>query len=437
MRFAKRRSTRTLITFVAALGLLLAACGDGATDPADDAPDAGADEPAGEPDEEPEEEEPEASGNGTDGEELVVGVLLGLTGLAPETGEAARVAIEVAAEEINDAGGIDGRPVRLVISDTESDPTTATLELSRLLDSQGVEVVVGPMFSQESLAVMPVLNEREVFNIHQTGAVELTPEVGQFSFGNLMNAGAVARKMASYTIEEFNPERVAIVHDPGAQALSAVEVYEDEFEAAGVEVTASVEHDYGVTDMTPTMLQVTRGDPEVIVMFESNGGDLGNLLIARQELGRTGIPVVANNAAGAVQGVALEVAGGDETIFEGVTGVTASSFATCDESAGGAPLEFKETVAEYVGEEPRFALAHASLFYDALYMIKAAIEGTDGSTDAPTLRDWMYDNIQTFEGVYSGLSASPDSHFLVGIDGLEIIHPLPILEGGMTLSVDC
>src|SRR5262245_66457363 len=57
----------------------------------------------------------------------------------------------------------------------------------------------------------------------------------------------------------------------------------------------------------------------------------------------------------------------------------------------------------------------ASLYYDAVYLIKAAVEGSGGKTDGPTLVDWIETKSKSFRGVTMGSDASKTNHFLVGL----------------------
>lgn len=385
------------------------------------------------------------AGPGTDADadgpqgDIVIGALLGLTGIAPIIGEAARVATQLAVDEINADGGIDGRNIDLVIADTESDPTTASLEFERLLNNAGAQMIIGPMFSQESFAVLPEISNAQLFNIHMTATSEITPDFAPYSFGALMNAEAQANKMSDYALETYDPKSVAILHDPGAQAIAGAEVIEARMKAAGVSKITSVEHAYGATDMTPFVLQATRDNPDLILLYTSTGGDLGNILMARSSLKLMDIPIVGANVIASQATAALDVVGGDESLFEGTVGTTGVAFATCEDVASGSAIDFNNAVAEEIGKDnaAKLGLAYASLYYDAVYIMKAAVEGSGGATDGDTLVKWMYDNLGSFEGVYSGLSVSPENHFMVNADAIEMVTPFPMLEGGLQKKVNC
>ncbi|MCK9278179.1 MAG: ABC transporter substrate-binding protein [Methanoculleus sp.] len=96
-------------------------------------------------------------------QENVIGVLLPLSGDIAESGEASRVALEVAAGDINDyyaSIGSDYR-VRLHIEDTKADPTVA-LEMLKKLDAQGIKMVIGPGSSAELDAIRTYADEHGI-----------------------------------------------------------------------------------------------------------------------------------------------------------------------------------------------------------------------------------------------------------------------------------
>ena len=85
----------------------------------------------------------------------------------------------------------------------------------------------------------------------------------------------------------------------------------------------------------------------------------------------------------------------------------------------------------------RLPLNYVSLWYDAPYILKWAVEGTGGKTDGPAVAAFIEENASKFSGVNSGLAASKQNHFLIGPDALAIVHPEIQGEGGIQQRVDC
>src|SRR5262249_3888397 len=105
---------------------------------------------------------------------ILVGYLPAVTGPSSSTGIGITRGTELAVEEINKAGGIDGRQIELITRDTPSDPTKAVNGAAELTRGSKVNVVFGPLNSGESLAVVPLLARTKTLQIHPCWVDSLT-----------------------------------------------------------------------------------------------------------------------------------------------------------------------------------------------------------------------------------------------------------------------
>jgi len=87
-------------------------------------------------------------------EPIRMGYLPALTGPSSSTGIGINRGVQLAVEEINAAGGIDGRPIELITRDTQSDPTKAVNGAAELSKGEKVSVVLGPVNSGDVLPKM-------------------------------------------------------------------------------------------------------------------------------------------------------------------------------------------------------------------------------------------------------------------------------------------
>src|SRR5256884_4942331 len=90
-----------------------------------------------------------------------IGVLQPLTGAAAAGGKTALVGTQLAADRINKSGGINGRPVELVIADYESKPDVGRRKAEKLVVQDKVDVGEGGYLSNVCLACQPVLEEQQ------------------------------------------------------------------------------------------------------------------------------------------------------------------------------------------------------------------------------------------------------------------------------------
>ncbi|MGE3619972.1 MAG: ABC transporter substrate-binding protein [Acidimicrobiia bacterium] len=150
-----RKHPRTAaLVGILVVALLAAACGDdddgGATDDTTEAPGGG-------------------SGSEASGEPIVVGAIMELSGPGAALGQPEANALELFFDQLNEDGGIDGRPVELRVEDTESQPDRA-VELARELIDGGAVALLGPSLAAECNAVRPVAVEEEVVHYCLSGA---------------------------------------------------------------------------------------------------------------------------------------------------------------------------------------------------------------------------------------------------------------------------
>ena len=157
MRAYLRRTTALLLLVTLAFGLF-AACGDDDEQQqqqqavAQQQQQADQQETRAAPAQQQDQQEQPAAPAVAD-EPLKIGFLADFSGPLAEFGPAIQTGVELAIKHLNEAGGVLGHPVELVVGDTGLDPTQATEEARRLIEVEGVSAIVGPLASSITLAV--------------------------------------------------------------------------------------------------------------------------------------------------------------------------------------------------------------------------------------------------------------------------------------------
>ena len=95
-------------------------------------------------------------------EPVKIGAVLSLTGFASFMGEPEKNTFEMLEKEVNKSGGINGRPLRVIVYDDKSDSTEAVLVVKRLVDKDKVVAILGPSISPTTLAALPTIEEKKV-----------------------------------------------------------------------------------------------------------------------------------------------------------------------------------------------------------------------------------------------------------------------------------
>jgi len=367
---------------------------------------------------------------------IKIGEFFDLTGGGASAAEAGQFGSDIAIKEINDGGGINGRKIETVVADTQTDATIGVGEMKRLVLQEKVDMVIGPVISQVVLAAAPVVNDAKTVQIGATGSEQINPQVVPYYFSMLINAESQAKVMIRQASEVLKAKSGAILSDSGAQAKSFVESMKKEMDGKGMKVTAVQEYQYRATDMTPQLLALKRGSPDTLFLFSSSGEDVGNALKSLAELGWK-VKVTGNYTVGAFAPAALKIAGKDG--FKDVTGTNYAAFTYCTDADK--PKAFLAFVDKAKALKPdvaaRLSMPFASLFYDGVHLMKAAIEGTGGKTDGPSVAAWIEQNAGKFAGVNQGLTGSKSTHFLVGEQALTAVYPDRLAEGGIQQRFAC
>ena len=145
-------------------------------------------------------------------EPIRIGFLGGTSGRVADLGIAGRDAAQLAVEICNQAGGVAGRKVQLIIKNDEQLPEVAERGVRELI-AEGVVAIVGPMTSAMGMAVVPIVNEARILLISPTATTEELSGRDDFLFRVTSTTGVFASRNALYQIKAKRMQRVAAVYD--------------------------------------------------------------------------------------------------------------------------------------------------------------------------------------------------------------------------------
>ena len=152
-------------------------------------------------------------------EPISIGFLGGTSGRVADLGIAGRDGVQLAVDLCNQAGGISGRKVQLVIKNDEQTPEVAKRAVRELID-EGVIAIVGPMTSSMGVAVVPVVNEGRVLLISPTVTTEELSGRDDYFFRVSSTTSVFASRNARYQIKMKRMQRVAAVYDLGNKSFT-------------------------------------------------------------------------------------------------------------------------------------------------------------------------------------------------------------------------
>jgi branched-chain amino acid transport system substrate-binding protein len=286
------RSRGTGIAMALALGLVASACGGGGVEGDSAAPESeveaeGADETDGDTTDTTDGEDTDGEGAAAEGDPIKVGMATTLSGSIALFGEANRNAAQLAVDELNENGGVLGRPVELIVRDDQAAPEEGVSIARDLIIDEGVEAMLGPVSSGVALAITEVSAERQVpFIVHTSNTEALTTSAFQpYLVSVVPNTGMEARAQAVDLADEGYTRWATIApnYEFGqAQVGTFVETIQSE--NPDVEIIDQQWPELGESDYQPFITAILGREPEAVysplfagdlVTFSQQAANLG------------------------------------------------------------------------------------------------------------------------------------------------------------------
>src|SRR6202048_4795390 len=238
-------------------------------------------------------------------EPIPIGYLPALTGPSSSTGVGINRGIQLAVQEINAAGGIDGRQIELITRDTQSDPTKAVNGAAELTHGQKVSVVFGPVNSGESLAVVPLLARANTPQVHPCWVDTLTdPKKYPMCFRNAPTNQQIGAAANRYVVDVLKRKKVAVVSDTTGYGTASVNAYVPMLKSVGAEVVYQGNVDAANPDLKAELLRMQSAGADAIMPWSVNPGFLSRIINTRGQM-QWAVPIVGQTTLGSGQTRAL------------------------------------------------------------------------------------------------------------------------------------
>jgi branched-chain amino acid transport system substrate-binding protein len=238
-------------------------------------------------------------------EPIMIGYLPALTGPSSSTGIGINRGTQLAVQEINAAGGIDGRQIELIVRDTQSEPTKAVNGAAELIHAHKVSVVLGPVNSGESLAVVPLLARANTPQIHPCWVDSLTdPKKYPMCFRNASTNQQIGAAANRYVVDVLKRKKVAVISDTTGYGTASVNAYVPMLKAKNAEIVYQGNIDAANPDLTAEILRMRSAGAEAIMPWSVNPGFLSRIINTRGQM-QWDVPIVGQTTLGSGQTQAL------------------------------------------------------------------------------------------------------------------------------------
>ncbi len=332
---------------------------------------------------------------------LKIGAILSVTGPASFLGEPEKNTLVMLQDQINAAGGVNGQLVEVIIYDDESDVNKCVMAAKKLLDQDGVAVVIGPSISGNTLAIAKFFSSAEVPLVSCAAAEKIVRPVDPWVFNTpQLDRHAVTRILQDAKAKGYSKLAILTVSDGYGQAGRGV--LKELIPAQGFELAADEVYGPKDTDMTAQLTKIKGAGADAIICWGTNPGPA---VVARNRV-QLGLTTPLYMSHGVASNKFIELAG---DAAEGLV-LPAGRLVAVDQVPADHPQ--KAVLEAYVAGYSKAFGPQISSFggyaHDAFALVMEAIR-MGGSAKSADIRANL-EKISGFAGTSGVYSYSPENH---------------------------
>lgn len=334
------------------------------------------------------------NGTSSSGDTIKVGVYVDLTGQTSSFGQSTKNGIELAVEEINAAGGVNGKKIQLVVEDDQGRTEQAKTVVEKLINQDKVVAVLGEVASSNTLAAAPVAQAAKIPMITPSSTNPKVTQVGDFIFRVCFLDDFQGSSIAKFASKNLNGKTAAILGDVNSDySKGLTEFFEKEFTALGGKVVAKEAYTQTDPDFKGQLTKIRNLNPDVLYV-PGYYGQVGIIAKQARELGMN-MPLLGGD-------------GWDSPELWNLGGAALkNSFITNHYSADDPNPVIQNFVKKYKEKYNNVAPdSLAALAYDSARVLADAIKRA-GGTDSAKLRDAI-NATKDFAGVTGTISINAE-----------------------------
>ena len=340
-----------------------------------------------------------------------IGAAFALTGPAAVIGDPPAKIAEMLLEEINSAGGVNGKKIELVTYDTESDPTKAVTVIRRLIEKDKVLAIIGPTTTGSAMAAIKFVEDSQVPMVACVGGAPVVVPVKKWVFKTPQTDTLAVERLYDYFVAK-GIKRVAVLSSAGGFGDSGRKGLLGQAEALGIQVVADERYGDKDTDMSSQLTAIKGKDAQAIVVWGIGPAPAIITKNARQL--DVKVPIFMSHGVADPKFVEM---GGEAA--EGVM-MPASRFIVADKLDDSDPSKaFLMDVKKRYEEKYGPVSTHTGYAYDALRIVEKAL--AVAGADPAGIRDAI-EKTRGYVGINGTFNMSPEDHNGLTKDSLVMVR---------------
>jgi branched-chain amino acid transport system substrate-binding protein len=353
------------------------------------------------------------SQTGAKAAEIPIGFYGALSGSEAAFGQATLQGVQLATEEINAAGGVLGRKIRIVSEDDQGKAEEAASVVTKLITSDNVIGLIGENSSNQSLAAAPIAQASKIPMISPSSTNPNVTKKGDYIFRVCFTDPYQGKALAAFVRNNLKMTSAAVLRDnKNDYSVGLAEFFTKEYEAIGGKVLIQQNYVGGDTEFRPQLTAIKAKKPQLI-FIPGFYTEVAQIAIQARDLGIT-MPLVGGD-------------GWDSPTIIQIGGKAMNGTYFSDHYFVGDPRpivqKFVSEIRKRHGKDPE---ANTSLGYDALKIMAMSIQKA-GSLDGKAIRDQIASTTD-YQGVSGTITMGPDR------DPVKPVAMIKIENGAMTFA---
>ncbi|UCD78370.1 MAG: ABC transporter substrate-binding protein [Desulfobacterales bacterium] len=334
-----------------------------------------------------------------------VGAVFSVTGRASFLGDPEKKTAMMLADEINKAGGINGKKLELIVYDDEGDATKTNLAVKKLITQDKVCAVIGPSLSGNSLAVVPLAEQYKTPLISAAASYKIvTDDAGKQRHWvfKVPQSDSMAAEAIFDHMKKKGINKIAIITGTTGFGKSGQSELVRLAPQYGIEIIANESYGPQDTDMTAQLTKIKGLAPQAIVNW-SIGPTQVTVLRNYVDLGMKNITFYQSHGFGSKKNIEL-AAGAAEGVYTPLGACATPEALPADHPQKKVAMEYNQSYTAMYNEPVSTFGGHA---WDALGLAVDALKVV--GCDRAKIRDYL-ENKKGFVGQHGIFNFSPDDH---------------------------
>ncbi len=352
---------------------------------------------------------------------IKIGALFALSGPAAFIGTPTKLVAEMTVAEINKQGGINGRPLKLVMADTEGDPTRAVMAVKRLIEVEKVVALIGPTRTGTGMAIKPIVERARIPIVMTVGGDPVIMEGGRFGsaryiFKAPQRSSTAVRKIYIY-LQKKGLKKVAILTASDGFGQDGRRWLKKLAPEYGLSIVAEESFHPSDTDMTGQLRRLMKHRPQVLICWTI--GPAG--AIVAKNVRQLGLKVPLFQCHGLPDPKYIELAG---KAAEGnlMPSTKLMAWQELPDTDPQKPViaRFVKLYNDVYDLDRKFPInTHSGYAWDAVNLLVIAMK--KAGPDPQRIRDAL-EHINGYVGVSGIYRLSPKDHCGLGVDSMIIVR---------------